>query len=82
MLPSGKSITVEQNGPSDDANKFFKDVVALVSQTLVVLDPEGLALKRGWVLYEAWATLMAHPNLPRCVCLLSWGVQWSPLLQV
>ncbi|GAX80735.1 hypothetical protein CEUSTIGMA_g8170.t1 [Chlamydomonas eustigma] len=60
---------------------MLKDVVTNVQQTLIVLDRDGLVLRRVWVLYEAWLTLIAHPSLPRCVCVLGFGIQWSPLLQ-
>jgi hypothetical protein len=62
--------------------RHVQGVIANTTQTLIVLDPDGFALTRTWVLYEAWASLAATGgDRAGKLAVLAHGVTATPLLR-
>ncbi|KAG1659782.1 hypothetical protein FOA52_015883 [Chlamydomonas sp. UWO 241] len=60
---------------------FMAKVASKVVKVLVIVDEDGLALQRIWVLYEVWAVATAHLWAPGHVLLLGTSLRRSPTLQ-
>jgi hypothetical protein len=62
--------------------RHVQGVITNTTQTLLVLDPDGFALTRTWVLYEAWASLAATGgDRAGKLAVLAHGVTATPLLR-